>query len=198
MLKKILLAAVIAFCMFHWWANRPVHQPSGMLVKNKPLQEKVDDLNPFNFKNYSIIPLAKFNLKGRVLSKKRYWFGREAALVPYDVAFGWGQMSNNMVLKDISIRQSGRFYFWRSKELPIPEKQIIESSANMHLMAANNDVKSLIKKLRRGNIVSLQGFLVKVDASDGWHWKSSMSRKDSGDGACELIWVEKMKIIEKG
>ena len=31
--------------------------------------------------------------------------------------------------------------------------------------------------------------LVAAQGDDGWQWRSSLSREDSGDGACELIYV---------
>jgi hypothetical protein len=37
--------------------------------------------------------------------------------------------------------------------------------------------------------------LVKVEQpSSGWRWVSSLSREDTGAGACELIWVESLSV----
>lgn len=41
-----------------------------------------------------------------------------------------------------------------------------------------------------GQVVTLCGYLVRVQVPDGWHWNSSMTRSDSGNGACELAWVK--------
>jgi hypothetical protein len=35
--------------------------------------------------------------------------------------------------------------------------------------------------------------LVEADGRDGWKWRSSLTRDDTGDGACELMWVEWMR-----
>ena len=40
-----------------------------------------------------------------------------------------------------------------------------------------------------GQIISLSGSLVRVEAKDGWKWKSSLTRSDDGAGSCEIIWV---------
>ena len=29
----------------------------------------------------------------------------------------------------------------------------------------------------------------KIDAADGWHWRSSLTREDDGNGACELVYT---------
>jgi hypothetical protein len=46
-----------------------------------------------------------------------------------------------------------------------------------------------LRSVAGGDIIELRGYLVEVTAPDGWHWRSSLSRTDSGDGACELMWV---------
>ena len=46
------------------------------------------------------------------------------------------------------------------------------------------------KVVRVGEIVELRGRLVEASRADGWHWRSSLSRDDSGAGACELMLVE--------
>jgi hypothetical protein len=103
---------------------------------------------------------------------------------------GWGRMSDEGVLRNIDISQSGRFGFWRVKEFPIPEREIETSAANMHLIAADRNIERQISQVRRGQVVHMRGYLVRADASDGWHWISSLSREDTGAGACELFWVE--------
>ena len=52
----------------------------------------------------------------------------------------------------------------------------------------------MIKGARKGQVVALEGYLVKVISKDGWWWKSSLTRNDTGNGACEVIWVEEVEI----
>jgi len=44
--------------------------------------------------------------------------------------------------------------------------------------------------------VTLRGWLIDVDAADGWHWRTSRTREDTGGGACEIIWVESVAVEE--
>ena len=37
------------------------------------------------------------------------------------------------------------------------------------------------------------GFLVDVRGPGGFAWNTSMTRNDTGDGACEIVWVETME-----
>ena len=108
-------------------------------------------------------------------------------------------MSDSAVLNQIDISQSSRWY--RTKyELPspIPEQQIIFNSSNMHMIPASKGIERSLKKLREGDIVLIRGYLVDVDHDSGWYWRSSMSRNDTGDGACELVFVESMSVEGSG
>ena len=196
MIKKLLLCICICVLIFSIWNNRSESHPPGILARKDPIQETIQNPEPFTYKDYTITPLATFKGKARVLSKKKYSFGRETELSQVDLALGWGQMSNSRVLKEISIRQTSRFYFWRSKTLPIPEKQIIESSANMHFIPSTEEIRKKLLSIKKGNLIDFSGYLVKVIADDGWKWNSSLRRTDSGDGACELIWLKKISTLK--
>jgi hypothetical protein len=43
--------------------------------------------------------------------------------------------------------------------------------------------------------VIVRGYLVEARGADGWRWRSSLTREDTGAGACELIWVESVSTI---
>jgi hypothetical protein len=134
--------------------------------------------------------LAGFSIEARVLSREDYRRGREAEYSPLDLALGWGRMTDDAVLSRLDIRQGGRWYrySWRDQP-PIPVHEIVRSSANMHLVPANDAVATALQGIERGDRVRIDGWLVQIDAADGWRWRSSLTREDSGGGACELIYV---------
>lgn len=167
----------------------------GVLVSEQPYQESTSPAVSYIHDGYTITELAKFRIKAKVLSKKNYYFGREASLSPTDLALGWGNMSDESVLDNIEISQSNRFYYWHVESFPIPRREIETHSANMHLIPATDSVKKDIDNIREGEIVQLFGSLVKVTSSDGWYWNSSQTRNDTGNGACELIWVERVRTL---
>ena len=183
--------SLLAFGAYKQGFNRQVQHPPGAIAPESPRQTRTSE-PPFAFPegSYTIKPLADFSIKARVLSREDYSMGREADLSPIDLAFGWGPMSDTAVIKRLTISQSGRFYFWRYEGTPpIPDQDIISHSANMHLIPANNDIHKKLKTVRQGQVVSLKGHLVAVNAPDGFTWTSSLTRDDSGAGACEVIWV---------
>ena len=187
--------SIVLLISYNKWTSRPITHDPGIIAPHSPIQQNVNNIKPFDYKEFKITPLAKFSIEARVLSRKRYYFGRAAKLVPVDLALGWGAMSDESVLKSIKISQSNRFYYWFVKKFPIPKKEIITHSSNMHLIPSNSDIRSKIKQARKGSLIKFSGYLVKVACDDGWHWNSSLRRDDVGNGACELVWIEEFEIF---
>jgi hypothetical protein len=71
----------------------------------------------------------------------------------------------------------------------LPKDEIARSSANMHMIPSDVRVAAALRKVREGDDVRIDGWLVQVDAADGWRWRSSTTRDDTGSGACELVYV---------
>jgi hypothetical protein len=191
----VVIILSMLFGIYKWWTGRTVYHGPGIVAANTPKQEILRKGIPFSHKDYLITPVATFWVEARVLSIKKYRSDRESDLAPVDLALGWGPMSDEAVLKDIEIGQSNRFYFWRTMHFPIPRKAIEENSANMHLIPEDRYLAGRVNAARRGNIVVIKGYLVNVGSDDDWHWRSSLTRKDTGPGACELIWVEEFETL---
>ncbi len=182
---------------WQWWQERPLPVAGGPGVRAAaaPVQIDLRHEPPLQKNGYTLTPLALFDLTALILSKENYHMGREAELSRTDLALGWGRMSDPQVLRDIDISQGNRFFYWHTDhEPPIPVAEITQSASNMHLIAANPVVQDQIDALRPGQVVSLRGKLVRADAPDGWHWVSSTTRTDSGNGACELVYVETLSV----
>ena len=121
--------------------------------------------------------------------------GKRVGLSPIDLALGWGAMSDQAVLDRITITQGSRWYFTRyDLPAPISDQGIINNSSNMHMVPANPWVLKKLKDVRRGNLVRLKGFLVDIDSDSGFRWRTSLRRDDTGNGSCELFYVEDIYI----
>ncbi len=190
-LLALLLLAVLA-----WWLLRDdsIRHGPGVTAPEAPRQTDTDGAVPFDFNGYRVTPLARLELKARVLGREDYSLDREAELAPLDLAMGWGPMSDEAVLADIEISQGGRWYRWSVRDYPIPRRQIERHSANMHMIPADDMVADLLDDVRVGSLVSLRGYLVEARADDGWRWRSSLTRDDTGARSCELVFVERVSV----
>ena len=189
--------AVIAFLVVAWFVygriNAPVTYPPGVLLANDPTQQPPPNEIPFEYGKFQLKPLATLVLEARILHQKIYRYDRGAALVPVDLAVGWGRMSDQAVLNRLKISQSARFYFYEYQlQPPIPREEITSHSTNLHLIPSTDEIASRCRSLRTGELVHLSGLLVEAIGPDIGTWTSSLSRTDSGKGACELVWVEEI------
>ena len=180
-----------------WFAynriNGPITYPPGVLIKDEPTQQPPPNEIAFAYKNFQIKPLATFAIDARVLHRKIYRYDLGAALAPVDLAVGWGPMSDEAVLARLDVSQASRFYYyeWQGQP-PIPREEIVSHSSNLHLIPQNDEIASECKSLRTGELVHISGLLVEATGPDIGTLRSSLSRTDSGKGACEIVWVEEI------
>jgi hypothetical protein len=147
-------------------------------------------LAPFHLRAATLTPLAGFSIDAKVLSRRDYRSDRESQLAPTDLALGWGRMRDAAVLARLTITQSARWYRYRySDQPPIPQAEIDRSAANMHMIPGSEAIASALARVEAGERVRIDGWLVEAQAPDGWRWRSSTSREDTGAGACELVYV---------
>jgi hypothetical protein len=195
-LLPVVAALLVGWGALHHWRPRDVIQPPGVLAPDAPHQVNLEDGATLRRDDISLATRAHIELTARVLSREDYAWDAEAVLSPTDLALGWGRMSDSAVLAGIDISQSGRFYYWRTKAWPISRREIEQSSANMHMIPADADVRGALKRVRKGQLVHIEGFLVDARRAGGWHWNTSLTRGDTGAGACELVYVESLEIVD--
>jgi hypothetical protein len=186
---RIALALYIAWGGWHWLTTRPVHPPDGVLAAQDPRQVDLDSSAQIHMGRWTLTERASYQVTARVLGNEKYHFDALADLVPEDLALGWGSMSDNRTLRDIDISQSNRFYFWHSTSLPLPREVIIAHSAKTHVIPGSRAVATLLARIRPGQVVTLTGSLVDGRRDDGLSIKTSLTRTDSGAGACEVLLV---------
>jgi len=187
--RRLILGALAGLAAYALWPQPALRHPPGVLVPEEPEQRAIPARTLAQIEGYQITAVASYALQARVLHTKHYW--DLAELVPYDVALGWGPMSDQAVLDELEVSQGNRFFFYEWRNVPpIPLNEIVCHAANNHLIAANAQVAAVIRKLRAGQLVKLRGYLVNVTRADGFHWFTSQTRTDNGNGACEVFYVE--------
>lgn len=209
MSKRLVVFGLLGFLLWYVWLapaplsiemdpsfDYPVHFDPTLSLDHPPLQRPLDtDPPPLSVGDFQLIPRADFQLEARILGRRNYRYGTEARLSPMDLALGWGPMARDEVLETISIRQSNRFYYWSTPAYPIPRREIERNSANMHLIPAGKDVARELRRAREGGTVRLRGYLVDVERGDGWRWRTSLTRDDTGGGACEIVLVTQARVF---
>jgi hypothetical protein len=191
----IALAAAGLMQGYGRWQLRPAHPPDGQIAPDDPLQTDARDAAVTAHGRWRLTPRARYDITARILSREDYYFDLLSDLIPEDLALGWGPMSDNRVLRAFEVTQGARFYSWMPRQaLPIPRQDVIEHSANTHVIPADAAVGRQLKHLRVGQVVHMTGLLVNAVRDDGAYINTSLTRSDSGPGACEVLLVEEVEV----
>ena len=192
----ILVGLLLVFGMVRWCSSvRAVSYGPGVMAPDEPVQVNLRGQSTFIHEGYFLTPVADFDVHARVLSRKDYRRDGGAAISPVDLALGWGRMSDEEVYGQLTIRQLKRFYIWRTRQMPIPGREIEVSSANMHMIPASGEIERAMKRVRKGDLVRFTGKLVNVEGPGGFRWRTSTTRTDTGNSACELVLVDLFEIV---
>jgi hypothetical protein len=198
LIARIAAVLFVVHGAYGWVRDRPVTPPPGVLAADEPLQQTLDHGTPIMHGRWTLTPRASYDITARVLGKERYSFDTIAALVPVDLALGWGPMSDGAVLAPLRIEQGARFYSVRwDADPPLAPAEIMRHSANTHTIPATAALGRQLSALRVGEVVRLKGWLVDGVRDDGVTMRTSLTREDTGAGACEVMLVETLAVVRR-
>ena len=179
---------------WHQWTHRRMEPPDGPIAEGEPLQSDIPPVPTIVHGRWTLTPRAHYDITARVLGNESYELDALAGLVPEDLALGWGPMSDNRVLDTMDISQSARFVTWRPHDgMTVSRDIIITHAANTHVIPADQSIQKQLAGVRVGEVVRLTGMLVDATRDDGAGILTSLTRTDTGAGACEVLLVESVE-----
>jgi hypothetical protein len=134
--------------------------------------------------------LEPYTIRARVLSKENYW----EHWAPVDFFLGWGELLEEDATKGVIVQQGQRLGWWFPPK-GSPLNNLSHRVANTHIIVDNEDTRNEILEIKTGDEVYLQGALVEATFANGTSMRSSLSRTDSGMGACEVFLIKKVEVI---
>lgn len=172
--------------------------PDRPLAPHPPVQTDLAGAEPIPHGGYLLQPVAQFEIEALVLSRNvQRWPFADAGkdLAPLDLALGWGLMSVPAEVGRLRVWQLGRFAYWRVRDdAPFDLATASVSATNVHLIPATPQVRAELMRAREGDLIRLEGRLVDASHPDLGRWRTSRVRTDTGDGACEILLVERVRL----
>lgn len=176
---------------------------------NEPLQEGIG-LSDNSFKieqdgfTYIITPLYKYEIFG--LSVAEYdsenWFDtfhKKDPLNKKDICLIWGQNVKTGAYENVKFQQGEFICFWKAERQDIVFNN--NEISNNHLLPATDEIYQEFKKAQVSDQVYIKGYLANyhvIGQETNFFRNTSISRNDTGDGSCEVIYVTDFKILAKG
>ena len=157
----------------------------------------------FEKKGHEVLltPRATYRITGYAVETSRHLLDEWDHVLPMDLALVWGPVADPDVLRRMKFHLSGRYVsWWHDGGGPMYPQGVLERHvANNHLVPASDDVAKELSRIRVGDLVTLRGKLVDVEIRDRsgkvvHRSRTSLSRDDTGSGACEQLWVEAVDV----
>lgn len=187
----VFTALLGAFWMLANWAGTVDHGP-GVLAPDEPQQSKyLTERSNITIGPWKLKPVASYKVTARVAKVKSYDDAEIDELVPLDFILGWGAMSDSANLDELTLNISNRYATWRWwGKPPVRADEISSHMSNHHLVPANDLIRKQLHAVREGDVVTLHGDLVNIqDHAGQTQFRSSLTRTDTGPGACEVMLV---------
>lgn len=193
---EIAIVGIIIAIVFTYITNKNLYQ--GFI--SDPVQKYVSNPSKINIEGSDGIVeasvLAEYSIEGVVKGKRLYLWDYSSQVSKFDVALAWGDLNKKEIDKHISYSQGGRWYnFCYSPDSTVSSSYISKHSANVHLIHSDMNILVKLIGITKNSHIKLKGYLVKVHFNDS-EWKSSLTRNDTGNGACEIMYVTDVEIIE--
>ena len=178
-----------------------LEEPVQVEVSRQPIQLAVGEID------YQIKPLYKYDLYGMVVSKHNadtWWdfLHKEwnDKLNITDLCVVWGNNVRSGSYREINF-SSGQFtcnYQTSSSEAWAAFDTTAIS--NNHLLSADPAVARKMRDVRVGDQIHFSGYLAEYSHNHGFPFKRGTStvRTDSGNGACETVFVESFEVLRHG
>lgn len=169
---------------------------------------------------YAILPQAEYSLAGIVVAKNtNFWF-RDVMRSQFDDVFlmdlgiAWGKIATepkelykHWKFKSFKTLGQSRRLQWQSKP-PYDRTNwgidyVSSHVSHTHIIPANANVMGALLKIKKNDIVKIDGYLIDIYTEKGEVLgKSSLSRTDTdatsrGYGACEEMYVKQIQIGDK-
>jgi len=174
------------------------HEPKQRALTKAPLTV------PYAGVDYRVEPLYDYELYGLVVSYRLHdgessmhrWSNdhlnmADVCVVWSDTAFSehLGKLDfwNGIFTCNVQTRDSIAWSHFKMNQL-----------SNNHLISEDPFIRERVEEIRVGDQIRVKGWLARYGAVGGGLRGTSATREDSGDGACETIYVHEFTIVEPG
>lgn len=209
---KWLIATNLLLLAVALWKSDALPPPAELspAVQDEPIQEPVHKpafATSSHGVTYTVHPLYTYELVGLVVSKHdaRTWWDHlhrewNDNLNIVDLCVVWGSNARNGSYADIQF-SSGQFtcnFSTRSDEAFAAFDQTAIS--NNHLLTDQPDIAKKLRTVRVGDQIRFRGYLAEYAHQHGRNfWRgTSTVRTDTGNGACETVFIDSIEIIKVG
>jgi hypothetical protein len=204
-LNNILIATSFLWLLVSFWNRNALpgnieyvdeiaNEPEQTTTTEKPFYATVNDVE------YLIEPEYAYDLTGMIVSYRQHEGNSRMHLQANDhlnvadVCVVWGDNTRSQ-LQELD--------FWNgiftcnvfTRDMQAWDSFDMDQLSNNHLISDDDFIRRQVRKVRIGDQIRVRGYLASYSNPDGGKRGTSTTRTDTGDGACETVFVESFKIV---
>ena len=197
-------------CYLSWSKKGILPRSSEILseLREDPVQTNIS-LPSFRFDyrgaTYIVQPVAEYSLRGLVVTHNNTtgigdMYHDKNSVDLKDACVIWGENTLHELYKKVSFWSEPWTCFYQAKDDDTFEEFRGDQLSNNHLLAATPEVADRIRSIHIGDQIAFDGYLVNyypVGFPENIR-KTSLVRTDTGNGACEVVFVKNIAILKRG
>ena len=209
---RAVLAASSGVFVLAWWQRDALPPPDKLspAVFTEPAQQPTDRpafQTTVGGVTYTVRPLYTYDLTGLVVSKHdadTWWDWIHKAwndkLNVTDLCVVWGANARSGIYRELDFSsgefvcyaQTGSSAAWAAFDMT--------SLSNNHLLTDEPATARVLRSARVGDQVNFRGYLAEYSHTEGFKFfrGTSITRTDSGNGACETVFATHAEILRPG
>jgi len=205
-LNNILIATSFLWLLASFWnrndlpgnieyVNEIANEPEQTTTREKPFYATVNDVE------YLIEPEYAYDLTGMIVSYRQHEGNSRMHLQANDhlnvadVCVVWGDNTKSDLQK---------LDFWNgiftcnvfTRNMQAWESFDMNQLSNNHLISSDDFIRRQVRKIQIGDQIRVRGYLASYSNPGGGKRGTSTTRTDTGDGACETVFVESFRIVQ--
>ena len=177
-------------------------------LSDDPTQLDIDE-DPFPLRyhgtTYTLEPLADYEFAGLVVSRNDISafddiYHTSDSVDVVDVCVVWGENIKPSLLSQFNFWSEPWSCNYQTDSRTAAQQFTSHQLSNNHLLPATEGIAAQLASIRIGDQVRIRGKLVDYypDGNEDRRRQSSTTRTDTGNGACEVVYVEGVNILSRG
>ena len=153
--------------------------------------------------DYLVEPEYEYDLYGMIVSYRHHDGDSRMHMLAndhlnmLDVCVIWGENTSNPLLHKISFWNGIFTCNVKTRNQAAWDQFDMYQLSNNHLISDDNFTRDRVRDIHVGDQIRVRGYLASYSSDNGGKRGTSTTRLDTGDGACETLFVERFEIIER-
>ena len=206
-ISNIIIAVSFVWFLVSFWNRNDLPENINYVenVLSEPMQtatQKAPFDAIYNGVEYLVEPEYDYDLYGMIVSYRhhdsnsRMHFLANDHLNMLDVCVIWGDNTSNPHLDKIDFWNGIFTCVVQTRDQQAWDAFDMYQLSNNHLISTDDYIRDQVKDINVGDQIHVRGYLASYSSAGGGKRGTSTTRLDTGDGACETLFVEKFEIVE--